>query len=137
MDEIFELIALYENKVAIKKNPELWDKIVKEMKAGEYGGKSGEWNARKAQLAVKKYKEQGGGYVGKKSEENSLHKWTKQDWQYDESGKRYLPKKAWEELTPQEKKLLNKTKEKATKQGKQFAKYPKEVKDKIMKHIRK
>lgn len=94
--------------VAKKKNPELWSRIVSIVKSGTKGGDSGQWSARKAQIAVAKYKEAGGKYAGKKSESNSLSKWTKQEWTTKsgkpskETGERYLPKKAIESLSPSE-----------------------------------
>jgi hypothetical protein len=135
--DINYLILIYEEKTAKKADEELWEKIVQKIKEGDYGGKAGQWNARKAQLAVKEYKKQGGKYIGKKSKKNSLKVWTDENWKYDESKSRYLPEKVWEKLTPEEKELLNKTKEEASLNGKQFAKYPKEVKDKIMKILKK
>ena len=83
-----------------KSNPALWDRVVSSVKAGSKGGDAGQWSARKAQLAVAKYKDAGGKYSGKKSESNSLSKWTKQEWgtksgkTSKETGERYLPKKA-------------------------------------------
>lgn len=94
--------------VAKKKNPELWSRIVSSVKSGTKGGDTGKWSARKAQIAVAKYKEAGGKYEGKKSESNSLSKWTKQEWTTKsgkpskETGERYLPKKAIESLSPSE-----------------------------------
>ncbi len=94
--------------VAKKKNPELWSRVVSSVKSGTKGGDAGQWSARKAQLAVSKYKEAGGKYEGQKSSSNSLSKWTKQEWTTKsgkpskETGERYLPKKAIESLTPQE-----------------------------------
>ena len=94
--------------VAKKKNPELWSRIVSSVKSGSKGGDPGQWSARKAQIAVAKYKDAGGKYVGKKSESNSLSKWTKQEWKTKsgkpskETGERYLPKKAIESLSPSE-----------------------------------
>ena len=59
----------------------LWERIKKKVTAMETAGTaSGQWSARKAQMAVKLYKEAGGGYVGKKSASNALVKWTKEDW---------------------------------------------------------
>jgi len=49
---------------AKRKNPEKWKRIVAAVKAGSKGGDPGEWSARKAQLAVQRYKGSGGGYVG-------------------------------------------------------------------------
>ena len=46
---------------AQKTKPELGKRIVARIKAGSKGGDQGEWSARKAQLAVKLYKEAGGG----------------------------------------------------------------------------
>jgi hypothetical protein len=94
--------------VAKKKNPELWSKIVSSVKSGSKGGDPGQWSARKAQLAVAKYKDAGGKYDGKKSSSNSLSKWTKQEWTTKsgkpskETGERYLPKKAIESLSSKE-----------------------------------
>lgn len=94
--------------VAKKKNPELWSRVVSSVKSGTKGGDAGQWSARKAQIAVAKYKEAGGKYVGKKSESNSLSKWTKQEWTTKsgkpskETGERYLPKKAIEALSSSE-----------------------------------
>lgn len=94
--------------VAKKKNPELWSRIVSSVKSGTKGGDAGQWSARKAQIAVAKYKEAGGKYEGKKSESNSLSKWTKQEWTTKsgkpskETGERYLPKKAIESLSSAE-----------------------------------
>jgi len=94
--------------VAKKKNPELWSRVVSSVKSGTKGGDAGQWSARKAQIAVAKYKEAGGKYVGKKSESNSLSKWTKQEWTTKsgkpskDTGERYLPKKAIEALSSSE-----------------------------------
>jgi hypothetical protein len=93
---------------ATKKNPELWSRIVSSVKSGTKGGDSGQWSARKAQLAVAKYKEAGGSYSGKKSSSNSLTKWTKQEWTTKsgkpskDTGERYLPKKAIQSLSSSE-----------------------------------
>jgi hypothetical protein len=97
-----------EKGVANKSNPALWSRIVSSVKSGTKGGDAGQWSARKAQLAVAKYKEAGGKYSGKKSESNSLSKWTKQEWgtksgkPSKETGERYLPKKAIAALSPSE-----------------------------------
>ena len=124
---------------AIKTNPKLWDKIVSEVKRGTKGGKSGEWSARKAQLSVKLYKEQGGGYKGKKSPSNSLIKWTKQDWTTKsgepslKTGERYLPKKAIRSLSSKEYSATTTAKRKSLKEGEQFSKQPKKIAKKVVK----
>jgi hypothetical protein len=128
---------MYSNfKSAEKKNPELWSKIVSEVKSGSSYGVEGQWNARKASYAVKRYKESGGEYTGKKPsiKNNSLKKWLKEDWKTS-SGKpglekdadgnvtkarRYLPRAAWDSLTPGQIAATNAKKNKAFKEGKQF-----------------
>ena len=90
---------------AEKTKPALWVKVVAQVKAGAQGGAAGQWSARKAQLAVAKYKAAGGGYKGRKSPQNSLVRWTRQDWRTksgrpsSETGERYLPSKAIKALT--------------------------------------
>lgn len=107
--------------VAKKANPKLWEKAKAEAKA-KMGGKH---SARAMQLATKIYKDKGGKYEGVKKPSNSLSKWTKEDWGYTgkEGKSRYLPKKARESLTSGQKAAGSKAKNKATKSGKQTAKY--------------
>jgi hypothetical protein len=121
---------------AVKKNPQLWKRIVASVKAGQKGGDAGEWSARKAQLAVALYKKSGGGYSGAKSANNALVKWTKQKWttssgKPSEGKRRYLPKKAWQSLSPSEKQATNQAKAKGNQQGKQFVAQPKKVAQKV------
>jgi len=80
-------------------DPKLWESVKnKVMKMDTAGTKSGQWSARKAQMAVALYKEKGGKYNDKKDSKNSLVKWTNQDWQTKSgkashiTGERYLPK---------------------------------------------
>ena len=42
--------------------PEMRKRIFNRIKAGDKGGKSGQWSARKAQMLAKAYKAKGGGY---------------------------------------------------------------------------
>jgi len=42
--------------------PSMRKSLFNQIKAGNKGGKPGQWSARKAQMLAKKYKEQGGGY---------------------------------------------------------------------------
>jgi hypothetical protein len=123
-----------------KTKPKLWKRIVASVKSGSAGGKKGTWTARKAQLAVQKYKKAGGGYRGRKSSKNSLSKWSKQDWGYITKGDsrkprkkrgRYLPKKVREGLTPSQKAYENRKKRQATAKGKQRAKYSKKTAKKV------
>lgn len=125
-----------------KSNPSLWKKTVADVKAGSKGGDAGEWSARKAQLAVKKYKDAGGGYVGAKSSDNDLAKWTDQKWRTSdgspsEGKKRYLPDKAWKALSPAEKAATNKAKAEGNAKGKQFVAQPKSVASKTASYRKK
>ena len=121
---------------AKKTKPELWKRIVANVKAGTKGGDAGEWSARKAQLAVGLYKKSGGRYSGAKSANNALAKWTRQKWTTS-SGKpsngkrRYLPQKAWSSLSESEKQQTNQAKAKGNQQGKQFVAQPKKVAQKV------
>ena len=42
--------------------PAMRKKLFEKIKAGDKGGKPGQWSARKAQMLAKQYKENGGGY---------------------------------------------------------------------------
>ena len=42
--------------------PTLRKRLFEKIKAGDKGGKAGQWSARKAQMLAKAYKDQGGGY---------------------------------------------------------------------------
>lgn len=123
-----------------KSNPGLWKRIVASVKAGSKGGNAGQWSARKAQLAVAKYKEAGGGYKGAKSSSNSLSKWTKQKWRTksgkpsSETGERYLPEKAIKSLTADEYARTTRAKRIGKAMGKQFVPQPKSIKKKIVKY---
>ena len=122
---------------AKKSNPGLWKRIVASVKASSKGGDPGEWSARKAQLAVLKYKKAGGGYSGPKKE-TSLSKWTKQKWttsdgKPSEGKKRYLPKAAWGALSNAEKAATNRAKAQGNKSGKQFVSQPKKIAAKVAK----
>ena len=122
-------------------NPK-WKRIVASVKAGSKGGPAGKWSARKAQLAVQRYKKSGGGYKGKKTGKESLSKWTKQKWRTGggakgktskESGGRYLPDKAWKSLSRGEKAAVNRSKKKGGGVGK-TVKISKRISKKVAKH---
>lgn len=123
---------------AQKKNPELWKRIVSRVKAGSKGGDSGEWSARKAQLAVSQYKKAGGSFVGPKRS-TSLSKWTQQDWRTKsgkpskETGERYLPAKAIKSLSSAEYAATTRAKREGSRQGKQFVPQPKSIAQKTKK----
>jgi hypothetical protein len=129
-------------KVSKKTNEKMWKRIVSSVKSGSAGGRPGQWSARKAQIATKRYKKAGGGYKGAKSSSNSLSKWSKQKWDYVSKGDkkkprkkrgRYLPESVRKTLSPSQKAATNKKKRAASKAGKQKAKYSKSVAKKVRK----
>ena len=72
-------------------DPELRQRILKRIKAGNKGGRPGQWSARKAQLLAAEYKKAGGGYSGPKTaKQASLSKWTREEWR-TKSGKQFVP----------------------------------------------
>lgn len=122
-----------------------WQRIVSSVKAGTSGGKAGQWSARKAQLATKRYKASGGGYSGAKTDEQkSLTKWTKEKWGTKSgknstqgssaTGERYLPEKARKSLTKKEYAATTAKKREDTKAGKQVSKQPKKIAKKTARH---
>ena len=136
-------IDILTKATAKKRDPKKWSRIKASVKAGSKGGRAGQWSARKAQLAVQRYKKAGGVYKGKKSGKSSLSKWTKQKWgtksgkPSGKTGERYLPKKAREALSPQEYGATTRAKRKATKKGKQFSAQPKKIAEKTAKYRKK
>ena len=141
--EIFLDIISKAKKTAKKRNPALWSRIKSAIKAGSKGGRAGQWSARKAQLAVQRYKKSGGGYKGKKTGKTGLSRWTKQKWGTKsgkpsrKTGERYLPKKARQALSPQEYGASTRAKRKATKAGKQVSAQPKKIARKTAKYRKK
>ena len=99
-------------KSAIRTNPKLWESIKSQVMNDSKGGVSGKWSARKAQIAVAKYKSRGGSYKGNKSKCNSLTKWSKEDWGYvgKQGQSRYLPRIVRSHLSPSEKRVENRKK---------------------------
>jgi hypothetical protein len=111
--------------------PELREKIKKKIVAGNKGGRSGQWSARKAQLVTNEYKAEGGGFKQPRNPaQKSLKKWGDEKW-HTADGKpatrgktthRYLPDKAWKELSPSERKATDRKKVSASRRGRQFVK---------------
>ena len=114
-------------------NPELWSRVKAEVTRSSKGGLPGQWSARKAQLAVKLYKDRGGRYVGRKSSRNSLHQWTVQDWRTKSglpsllTGERYLPAKAIKKLSSSEYARTTRKKRQGMRRGHQFVRQPKSI----------
>ena len=103
-------------------DPELRERLKEEIKAGDRGGRAGQWSARKSQLLAAEYEQQGGGYrhPGRRSEsQQHLHEWTEQDWHTADGGAaardgdetaRYLPDAAWQLLSPAERRATDREK---------------------------
>ena len=110
-------------------NPELRDRIKKQVIEGDKGGKPGQWSARKAQLVATEYEHAGGGFKGAPDEtQKSLEKWGEEKWHTSDGKKaereggttRYLPDEAWKKLSASEKASTNRKKREGSKEGKQF-----------------
>ena len=109
--------------------PELREKVKAKIVAGDKGGRSGQWSARKAQLVAHEYEAEGGGYKHARSTaQKSLKAWGDEKW-HTKDGKqaiqgkethRYLPDAAWKKLSAAEKKATDKKKVAASKKGQQF-----------------
>jgi hypothetical protein len=115
-------------------DPTLWSRVKHKWHYGSKGGVSGQWNARKAQLAVREYKKLGGTYkTARPSRTNSLSRWTAEDWGYIDGkpGNRYLPLKVRARLSPAEKRTENALKKRATSLGRQYASYSQSVARKL------
>ena len=118
---------------AEKADPKLWEKVKTEVTESDKGGKPGQWSARKAQLAVHEYKEEGGQYKGEKSADNHLTQWSEEEWgtksgePSGKTGERYLPKEARDHLTKEEYARTTKKKRADTRKGKQHSAQPEDV----------
>jgi len=97
--------------------PALRERLKEEIKAGDKGGKPGQWSARKSQRLVYEYEHAGGGYTSdeRTPAQEHLEEWTAQDWR-TEDGKpahqgdkmaRFLPAAAWDALSPAQRKATN------------------------------
>lgn len=104
------------------------------VRSGE-GGRQGQWSARKSQLLVHRYEEQGGGYRGDQNEDEarSLRAWSEQEWQTRGGGgdaerdgrmHRYLPRDVWARLSPAERRRAERSKARADREGKRRAAWP-------------
>ena len=102
--------------------PELRERLKEQIKAGDRGGRKGQWSARKSQLLVREYEKAGGGYVdeGRLTEsQQHLRQWGDQDWRTASGGtdargedgtSRYLPDVAWQLLSPGEQRATDRAK---------------------------
>lgn len=118
---------------AQKSDPALWERVKADVTAGVHGGHAGEWSARKAQMAVQKYKAAGGTYAGAKSADNHLTQWTAERWGtksgHDslETGERYLPQEARDRLTADQYRRTSDKKREDLAAGRQHSAQPKDV----------
>jgi hypothetical protein len=125
-----------------RSNPGLWERVKKQILNGSRGGLPNQWSARKAQLAVKIYKDKGGKYNKRKSSKNSLHQWTIQDWRTKTglpsllTGERYLPAKAIKNLSSSEYSRTTRKKREGLLKGHQFTKQPKSIMRKTRRYRR-
>lgn len=110
-------------------DPDLRERIKREVMAGDKGGRAGQWSARKAQLVAHEYEAQGGGYKHERTEaQQHLKEWGDEKWHtadgkqaiQGETTHRYLPEEAWQELSPEEKKATDAKKVRGSRAGKQF-----------------
>jgi hypothetical protein len=125
----------------IRTDDALWERVKRKVVAEAVAGTAaGAWSARKAQLAVKRYKDAGGDFIGKKSENNALVKWTRQDWTTKSgrpshvTGERYLPRRVLEHLSPKEYNATTRAKREGTRKGKQYVAQPKALQEKTKKY---
>ncbi len=127
-------------------DPELRERLKEEIKAGDKGGKPGEWSARKSQLLAKRYKDEGGGFKqpNKRTEsQKNLIEWTHEEWTTADGkvavrrGKttRYLPREAWEKLSDAERKEANQTKEDGSREHDQHVEWTPAI-ERVMKEIK-
>ena len=108
--------------------PELRERLKEQIKAGDRGGRPGQWSARKSQLLVREYEKAGGGYVDDghlSPQQEHLKQWGEQDWHTasgdadarDADGtSRYLPDVAWQLLSPAERRATDRKKHGADEQ---------------------
>ncbi len=133
-----------------RSDPKLWSSIVKRVKISNKGGLPGQWSARKAQYAVKMYKNKGGRYKGHKNNNNSLVKWTRQKWRTrsgkpsvmgpQATGERYLPDKVIKKIDKHDKNAYNRSshyKRMSIKRKKQYSKQPKKIRRILSKFLKK
>ncbi|WP_029433950.1 hypothetical protein [Blastococcus sp. URHD0036] len=106
-------------------DPELRERLKEEIKAGDRGGRPGQWSARKSQLLTSEYEAAGGGYrhEGERTEsQRHLQQWTAQEWHTADGGTdardgdtthRYLPDAAWQLLSERERAATERAKQHA------------------------
>jgi hypothetical protein len=123
-------------------DPQLWDRVKRDLTRSGKGGKPDQWSARKAQLAVQEYRRRGGGYRGRKPKDTSLEQWTDEEWGTKsgrkslESGERYLPKRAREALSDEEYRATSDKKRRDLQSGRHHSRQPLRIAEKTARHRR-
>jgi hypothetical protein len=123
-----------------RSDPQLWERVKRDLTRSDKGGKPDQWSARKAQLAAQEYKRRGGGYPGRKPKETSLEQWTEEEWGTKsgrkslESGERYLPKRAREALSDEEYRVTSDKKRRDLERGSQHSRQPKQIAEKTARY---
>jgi Family of unknown function (DUF5872) len=123
-----------------RSDPQLWERVKRDLTRSDKGGKPDQWSARKAQLAVQEYKRRGGGYRGRKPKDSSLEQWTEEEWGTKsgrkslESGERYLPKRARAELSDKEYRATSAKKRRDLRRGRQHSRQPTRIAEKTAKY---
>jgi hypothetical protein len=123
-----------------RSDPQLWERVKRDLTRSDKGGRPDQWSARKAQLAVQEYKRRGGGYHGRKPNETSLEQWTKEDWGTEsgrrslKTGERYLPKRAREALSDEEYRATSDKKRRDLARGRQHSRQPKRIAEKTARY---
>ncbi|WP_409332907.1 hypothetical protein [Trujillonella humicola] len=104
-------------------DPELRARLKEEIRAGDRGGRAGQWSARKSQLLAHEYEAAGGGYrhEGERTQsQRQLQQWSDEDWRTADGGadardgdstRRYLPDAAWQLLTEAERRATDRAKQ--------------------------
>ena len=123
-----------------RSDPQLWERVKRDLTRSDRGGRPDQWSARKAQLAVQEYKRRGGGYRGRKPKETSLEQWTEEEWGTKsgrkslESGERYLPKRAREALSDEGYRATSDKKRRDLQRGRQHSRQPKRIAEKTARY---
>lgn len=125
-------------------NPELRERLKKEILMSNKGAAIGQWSAIKSQLLALRYKAAGGGYKGKRTAaQKSLKQWTKQKWatksgkRSQDTGERYLPKAVIEKMSASAYAATSAAKAQGMDQGQQVVSQPTKARNALRKFLKK
>ena len=119
------------------------EQIKERIKAGNKGGKSGQWSAVKSLMLAKECKKKGCSLSRNSKKAKAMKRWTDEKWRTSD-GKpairknkkgetittRFRPDAVWKKLDKKEKQSLNRSKIEGSKKGKQIVSLPKKLKKK-------